>query len=172
MYEQVESLTLRATPLASFQSLLGACYSSFPSLKNLKLHFFCGVWNDDTFKLQINLQEYTLERLVVDMTPLYLKQKQSMKRFSVVNVGDQQMYKISLDLSSFTQISSNDLEDLVDGQDYLSVNIIVNGLQSLELLMEYNINADRYKETFDDDDYIFRNYVRSAIRLVISLTDQ
>lgn len=74
-YTQVQNVTIRAPARGNIQALLDRYSFAFSNLSCLKLHYYCGVWDNGACTFQINLSKYVLDRLVVDMTFLKLKMK-------------------------------------------------------------------------------------------------
>lgn len=160
-YSKVEKLTLRARPDTKFQALLNSSYTMFPNLKHLNLYYFCGQWKKRFSEFQLDLAEYSLESLTVDVTPI---KKYSLGNFFVVEVfflndSDRYLFKIPNDLSTVTRIQYTDLKGLTRGTDYYQVNIVINNLESLRLC--------KYKGTSVSDNH---NYIDESSHLIQYLT--
>lgn len=132
-YSRLEALTLRATAKLKFQSLLDTYAILFPNLKNLNLFYnFGGVYRFEKgkqHKLVVNLKNYNLERLTIDITPIKrMMNAQSKKHdffdLKVETLKKTERYKVKLDLSSPLAI------DDYDKEAFLCVHIIIDSLQS------------------------------------------
>lgn len=165
-YTQVQSVTLRAAPSGNMQLLLDRYCMAFPNLTCMKLHYNCGTWDDKTGVYKVDLARYTLERLVMDVTPLKFKMKKMFKQFTIKNNffvismicnGRKQLFKVPFDLSSSRKLTDT---DLLNDQHYFTVDITVNSLCKLDLLLqidsdeeEDNHNKEDTTEDIDEDYY-------------------
>lgn len=150
IHPQVQELTLCATPALNIQSMLNRYSFTFPSLKHLALHHFSGTWHIESGEFRVILARYSLESLEIDMTPVriktleYLTTQSPLTRYffvleleTLIN-GEKQLYKVSLDLSSVTRTTDNDLKGFVRGIHYFKVFVSINNVDRIELCMEIN----------------------------------
>lgn len=140
--DQVEEATFTASFLdVTMQSLLYNCHFAFPNLKHLKFKRYNGLWNATAGEFQLDLPDYSLEKLTLDMTPLLYKRNQSYKnkhKFFVVQVdiessNQQLLFKVTPDLSSCLVIHNSDLRGFKRRQNYLCLRLVIGYLKELEL---------------------------------------
>lgn len=141
----IESLTLWSCGAERFQSLLDTYAFMFPNLKFLNLYNYDGVVDYDSLDLFYDLDNYTVERLRIDMTPVKLMMNDSFveNAFFMVQVmtpENTKRYKTSID--SLSVVSVDDDEEFQNclflnpnGRKFrycFCVHILVNGVQKLE----------------------------------------
>lgn len=154
-YPLVKKVTLHATTNAQLQPLLERYHMTFPNMNHLSLYNYCGVWNDDSNEFEINLAEYTLETLTIDLAPAEVEFKKRAtpsfkeeERFFLVKIksnDDSYMFKVSSNLSSITKMNESDLEKFTLGDGGIQVEITVAKLQYLEVckFQKRQLPADR-----------------------------
>lgn len=158
----VSKVKLQATEDGQYQSMLNWCILAFPNLKWLNIYRSSGIWNESIGQFQVNLPKYTLEKLIIDMTPVrkktikHLEKQNSGENFFVLEVESlvddkSQLYKIPMDLSSSSSLREGDLKDSILGEDYLRVSIIIKSIQNLELLMAKS--DDKYSSLLYSSDF-------------------
>lgn len=135
---QVQEATFIATVHANFQSLLKHCSYMLPNLKTLEFYNFSGVQQSLFGDFQLDLQDYSLEKLIVDAKPVIDKVQKAMGFFAfevqlLHSSNTRHMYKISLDLSSATVVNDRNLEGFEHHKNYPSVHLSVHNLKKLEL---------------------------------------
>lgn len=160
---QLEALTLQATPTAKFQTLLGNFSQAFPNLKTLDLCYFCGIWEESTDEFQLKLDGYSLEKLIVDMTPFKIKMDEGPKGYDeffvvqvyLLSINARRFYIVHWGLSDIASIDESDLQSITCKEDaYITVHITVSSLQCLKLCM--------YNETPEDG---FHDYLEESQKM-------
>lgn len=151
---QVEKLSLHADPCAKFKSLLHYFSFIFPNLKHLEFFYFSGIWDAFIGEYQVPLARFTLDKLVIDATPVKRKLKKCNFFVLVVetlSTFERQVYKIQLDsaLPTVCRINHGDLRGHTLGIDFLRVNIIIQELQSLDLM--FWDHSQSYDPYYDHD---------------------
>lgn len=162
-------LVLRATENARFQLLLNSYPLMFPNLKHLEIYYFSGHWKRHMGEFQVELGNYTLTSLVLDMTPVETKMKTHLEKdhintgdffvieATIISIGERWLHKVPFHLSSVTRIQDDDLKTFTRGKDYLSVRITVNSLDKLKIC----IKDEDCKDEDEDSLPIFSFYMKS-----------
>lgn len=151
---QVEEATFRATKGGPMQSLLDGCCFVFPNVRSLNIYSFNGVWVDGIGEYTLDLQEYSLEKLTLDVEPVLLKMdKLSLKKkgFFVLEMENQDcytrhLYKVSYDLSYAKINHDSELKGFKRCKDYLRVRVLVNRVKQVELRVfrERTVDGSKY----------------------------
>lgn len=137
-YSHVEKLIIRATAKAQFQTLLDRCSRAFPNLNRLEIYYFCGVWREHTSEFELDLNGYSIDSLIVDMTPACEKIKKSKGEFLVIKVTMlydkvSWVYKVPLNFSAVSPIQEIELQEFTSGREYHQVHITITSVQRLKV---------------------------------------
>lgn len=149
-HTSVEKLKIISAAFATVESLIERCSVAFPNLKILILDRFFGRWLKDVPKYKLELGKYTLEKLVLYLTPLYLenqKRKAVVIDIEVLCLGDRHLYKLPVDSSEPTRIDNQDMIGGVRGEDYVLVHLVVGSLRYLNIVSEVNTRPGMRLET-------------------------
>lgn len=172
----VTNLILNANTTASFQSLLNMFSFMFPSLDYLEFNAFCGLWKPNIGAFQLELGEYSLKTLAVDITPMATMIKKHLDNedggdsdngdkndnsFGVIEIvclenSRRKLCKLSLcggRRFKAGSITDSDLEGLTRRKDYLLQSITISNLEFLKLKL-YNMKevllTEETHADFDD----------------------
>lgn len=144
--DQVHKATFNAATGGNIQSLLDRCSKLFPNLKTLDMNEYNGEWKPHLGEFQLDLQDYSLESLTLNIGPAMLKTHKFLEKkvgFFVVEVeildsGTRCLCKLPLDptsaeiVTTAALIKDKDLNGLKRGKDYLRIHININNLKQLE----------------------------------------
>jgi hypothetical protein len=162
--------------------------SMFPKIKYLKLNYFSGVWKEDSKEYQIQLHDLALERLYLDISPIFMKVKPfSLKvggilfeevqttensegrlkdDYFLLDVkttenSEHRIFKVALDYVSVVEINDVEAREL---DKVIRVVILVDRLQFITMCL--------YKDVFkvNPDQFYIQNrkseVIEGTIRLV------
>lgn len=140
---QVKQVSFTAVGCNTMQTLLDKCCSAFPNISCLEMHNYNGIYKAHVGDFQLDLQDYSLEKLTLDAKPVVLKLDAKKMAFFVLVVESQEnserrLYKVSSDLSTSSLIHDSDLKGFKRPKDYLRVSLTVTCLKEIELHAEIN----------------------------------
>lgn len=114
------------------------CISMFPEIKFLKLKYFTGVWKSDLREYNISLKNVELERLHLDVTPVFKKLYYVTFNLDFVldiqTYDERHFYKISVNSLETTKIDGAMAEDSFK-KGSIRVRIQVADLQFINLYL-------------------------------------
>lgn len=134
-YPLVEELRLQIYQNCELEckELLSRFTTMFPNLKHLDLYDL-GIWKKKSKEFHVDLSNYSLQRLTMDLLPVRYKisdeQDFHVVELTLTTSRQKHLYKIKLKTLSFTRINESDLQGHTD---YVRVKINVDSLQKLEV---------------------------------------
>lgn len=131
----VKKLTIVSRHYATADVLLERCSSAFPNLRFMTLVGCCGTWQANS-KFHIELEKYTLEKLEIDLAPLYKDirgQKCILVQVQIESLGDTYFYKVPFNRSEVTRVDDQDLNGLKRQKDYVLLHVAVGSLKYLAM---------------------------------------
>lgn len=139
-YPQVTHLELEAEDEVNRVFMWKGCTRMFPGIKHLKLKYFSGMYREKLKEYQIFLPGIRLERLHLDISPLFMKTKELPRRideaFFVLDIETERihrLYKVTLKELGVYQLDKEDIENLA--KDYLRIHISVVEIQLITMYL-------------------------------------
>lgn len=145
VFPNIHTLTLRVCATAKFQKLLDQYATILPNLRHLNLFYFSGTWTKKSGQFHVKLDNYTLESLSLDVTPVKMKTQSYQNccdpddSFAVQINKEKHAYKVKYDMSEVTIINEKELKEFITGEDCFLIKVNVKSLRHLDLIMYENI---------------------------------
>lgn len=156
-HENLEELTVCSTRDIPCQALFDRFFFAFPNLRRLNIYNHSGQWNVNRHEFLLDLRQYNLISLSLDITPVKKRMARLEEHFarigsffvldvSVLADNRYSLLKLSYDFSECSEVREYELKNYIPGTDYVYVRIVVNSLERLELKMD--------KGAFDSENYL------------------
>jgi hypothetical protein len=167
VFPNLKDLTIRAAAGAKFGYFLHKHAVVSPSLRNLTLENWAGLWEADIGEFRIKLPKYSLENLYVDaglMVRTAVSHLEKQDRLTKESFFVLQVETLSTDLRkrfkilfndgslSSTTINDGDLKGHTIGKDYFRMNITILNLQNLVLSYIDKTTLTKSKTTLNIQD--------------------